>query len=266
MTTPSVLLRLAAIAAGILLATPPPTCAAEDKPIVSIATKAIEASVTIDEALKVHPGLWDSLLTEGRREAQKQRAEADAARRKEPEFFTEGRKWSFERGYHQRSAVGRYVSITRDDSSYSGGAHGNLYTDTILWDREMRKRIGIRPFFTETADSGPTMSALADAIKRSLAQVKKVRDLPVEADPTTDPQFASVKPQLLKLGPVTLAPSTVDGRSSGLSFHFSPYAVGSYAEGPYGAFVPWTAFKQFLSAEGAAIFGGERPDDDESNG
>lgn len=265
MTTPSVLLRLAAVAAGILLAAPPLARAAEDKPVVSITTRAIEVAVTIDEALAIHPGLWDDLLAEGRREAQKRRAEADAAHKKEPEFFTEGRKWSFERGYHQRSAVGRYVSITRDDSSYSGGAHGNLYTDTVVWDRETRKRISIRRFFTETADGGPTMSAIADAIKRSLAEVKKARELPVEADPTIDPQFAAVKPQLLKLGPVTLAPSTVDGRSAGLSFHFSPYMVGSYAEGPYTAFVPWTAFKPFLSAEGAAVFGGERPKQDEDD-
>ena len=45
-------------------------------------------------------------------------------------------------------------------------------------------------------------------------------------------------------------------------FHYSPYDVGSYAEGPYTAFVPWTAIRQFLSAEGASIFGGDSPKGD----
>ena len=35
------------------------------------------------------------------------------------------------------------------------------------------------------------------------------------------------------IGAVTLAPSTEAGRSSGLTFHYPPYAVGPYAEGEY---------------------------------
>jgi hypothetical protein len=68
-----------------------------------------------------------------------------------------------------------------------------------------------------------------------------------------------VEPSLLKLGPISLAPSTAAGKSSGLAIHFSPYDVDAYAAGPYTVFVPWTAFKAHLSAAGAAIFGGERP-------
>jgi hypothetical protein len=72
-----------------------------------------------------------------------------------------------------------------------------------------------------------------------------------------------IKPAILDLGPVTLAPSTESGKSSGLTFHYSPYGVGPYVEGPYTVFVPWTAFRQYLSAEGLAVFGGERPKTDE---
>jgi hypothetical protein len=72
-----------------------------------------------------------------------------------------------------------------------------------------------------------------------------------------------IKPALLEIGPVTLAPSTETGKSSGLTFHYSPYGVGPYVEGPYTVFVPWTAFRQYLSPQGATIFGGERPKSDE---
>lgn len=40
--------------------------------------------------------------------------------------------------------------------------------------------------------------------------------------------------------------------------------VGPYAEGPLTAFVPWTSFKELLSADGTTLFGGERPEDDAS--
>jgi hypothetical protein len=61
---------------------------------------------------------------------------------------------------------------------------------------------------------------------------------------------------------LTLAPSTEPGKSSGLTFHYSPYAVGAYAEGPYTAFVPWTAFRSYLSQQGTVVFGGTRPESD----
>ena len=64
-------------------------------------------------------------------------------------------------------------------------------------------------------------------------------------------------------GPVSLAPSTEEGKSSGLTFHYSPYAVDSYAEGGYIAFVSWETLKPYLTPEGVRIFGGARPKDDE---
>jgi hypothetical protein len=69
----------------------------------------------------------------------------------------------------------------------------------------------------------------------------------------------AIQPRLLGLGPIALAPAAAAGKSAGLTFHFSPYAVDSYATGPYTVFVPWTAFAQFLSAEGRTICAGERP-------
>ena len=71
-----------------------------------------------------------------------------------------------------------------------------------------------------------------------------------------------IKLKILGLDPVTLAPSTETGKSSGLTFHYSSYGVGPYVEGAYTVFVPWTKFQQYLSPQGAALFGGERPKDD----
>jgi hypothetical protein len=236
---------------------------AEDaKPAISIKTKAIEASVSIDDKLKAYPGLADNLLAEGRREVEKWRASADKDRKDAPDDFADGRRYSFERSYTQRSAIGRYVSVERGDYLNAFGAHPNSETNTILWDANAKKRVSIRRFFKETATGGPTLNRLAKAVRAKLAVEKKARGGD-EVDPETDTELANVQPDLLKMGAVALVPSAESDKSAGLVFYFSPYAVGSYAEGPYSAFVSWQTFKDDLSPEGAALFGGERPKADE---
>jgi hypothetical protein len=228
------------------------------KPAFALKTKSAEIEITIDDALKAYPGLYDNLLAEARRDAAKWSKETDKTRREEPEMFRGGKRHTFERSYKPRSVVGRYVAILRDDGSYQGGAHPNSMTDTILWDTSTQKRVSIRPFFKETADNGATMTALARLVKAAACAEKKARD--VECEKPDD--ITGVEPKLLGLGPITPAPSTEPGKSSGLTFHFSPYAIGAYAEGPYTVFVPWTDFKSYLSPEGAALFGGTRPEKD----
>jgi hypothetical protein len=139
------------------------------------------------------------------------------------------------------------------------GAHPNTDINIILWNRNDRKRISIRPFFAETADNGPTMKAMLSAVIASLKAEKKKREA---SDTATAEWFKGLEPKLLKIGAVTLAPSTEAGKSSGLTFHYPPYAVGPYAEGPYVAFVPWETIKPYLTPEGAAIFSGARPKGD----
>jgi hypothetical protein len=143
----------------------------------------------------------------------------------------------------------------------TGGAHPNSDVDTILWDATAKRRISIRPFFIETADNGPTMTAMRNGVIASLNIEKKKRDA---TETATAGWYKGLEPKLLKIGAVTLAPSTEAGKSSGLTFHYPPYAVGPYAEGQYVAFVPWGTLKSYLTPEGARIFGGARPagDDD----
>lgn len=233
--------------------------AAEPKPDFSIKTKALEASVFLDAKIKADPALAANSLAEGKKWAETNRADADKERKSDPELFRNG-PWTMERKYETRSVVDdRYVSIVRADYEYTGGAHPNSTSDTILWDKSAGKRISIRPFFTETADDGPTLKAMRQGVIASLNAEKKQRG--VEGTDTS--AIEAIEPKLLKIGPVSLAPSTVAGKSSGLTFHYSPYAVGAYAEGPYVAFVPWETLKPYLTPEGVRIFGGARPKDDE---
>jgi peptidoglycan-N-acetylmuramic acid deacetylase PdaC-like protein len=233
--------------------------AAEPKPDFSIKTKWVEASVFLDAKIKSDPELAANCLAEGKAWAQKNRADADKERKQDPDLFRNA--WSYQRKYDTRSVVdGRYVSIVRADYEYTGGAHPNSSSDTILWDKSAGKRISIRPFFTETADNGPTLKAMRQGVIASLTAEKKKRG----AEDTDASAIEGIEPKLLKIGPIALAPSTEEGKSSGLNVYYPPYAVGSYAEGEYVAFVPWETLKPYLTPEGARIFGGARPKEDES--
>jgi len=232
---------------------------AASTPAISIATKAIELTVTIDSTLRLYPWLYDNLFAEARHDSAKWHADAEAAN----PSLRERSRWFHARNYTLRSVVAQhYVSVLRVDDTYEGGAHPNSVVNTILWDAWARKRISIRPFFLEAVDNGPTMTVLATSIRAALIKERKARGAEVADNPDKDPWLASIKPHILNLGPVTLAPSTEKGKSSGLTFHFSPYAAGAYAEGTYTAFVPWTDFKGFLSPAGVSVFDGERPTQD----
>lgn len=232
--------------------------AADTTPDISIKSKTVEITVRIDAKIKADPPLANNCLAEARKWAAVRKAEADKMRKESPESFSSG-PWASERSYEVRSVVdGRYVSIVRGDYEFAGGAHPNRGGDTILWDKSAGKRISIRPFFTETADDGPTLKAMRLGVIASLKAEKKKRD----AEDSNLDLVEAIEPKLLKIGPVTLAPSTETGKSSGLTFHYAPYAVGAYAEGGYVAFVPWEELKPYLTAEGTKIFGGMRPKND----
>ena len=248
---------------------------ADTPPQILIKKKHLEISVVVDTALKPFAGLFTNCLAEGRIWADKANAGATAQWRSDPRPFHD-MQWSYDRTYDLRSVVARYVSIVRSDGTFEGGAHPNQKINTILWDSVAQKRINIRPFFIETADNGPAMTALARLAELAVAAAKLANGINGYGDDDTAATTMTpeqelrqdsfiengIKPKLLELGAVTLAPSTESGKSAGLTLHYSPYAVGPYAEGPYTVFVPWTDFRQYLSPEGAAIFGGTRPKDD----
>ncbi|WP_045010476.1 RsiV family protein [Bradyrhizobium sp. LTSP849] len=250
---------IAALSAVVAIALASPSHAADPKPDAVIKNRNIEARVFLDDKIKADAALAADCLTEGKKWLDKNAADAAASRKEDPQFFKDG-GWDFERKYSIRSAVAdRYVSLLRDDYMDTHGAHPNSDVNTILWDKSENKRISIRPFLTETADNGATMKAMVKAVIASLRSEKKKRDT---SETATDEWFKGVEPNLLKIGAVTLAPSTEAGKSSGLTFHYPPYAFGPYAEGQYVAFVPWETLKPYLTVEGARIFGGARPKGD----
>lgn len=255
--SPAGFVWVAIVTAALVLGAARPSMAADPKSDITLKSKAAEISVTLDPAIKANTRLTAYLLADGKKWADKIFAEANKQFRESPEFFSNSRTWSAERGYAIQSTVAnRYVSVLLSEFAFTGGAHPNRTFETFLWDDQAKKPISIRPFFTELKDDGPALTAILKAIIASLIEEKKARGTYFPED--LDWQ-KYIEPKLLKIGPVLLAPSTEAGKSSGLEFQYAPYAVGAYAEGSYKAFIPWSVLKPFLSSEGVAIFGGERP-------
>jgi hypothetical protein len=237
-----------------------PALTADPKPDASFKNKTVEAGVFLDDRIKADPALAADCLAEGKKWIAKNVAYAETSRQQDEVLFQDG-GWSFERNYNIRSVTaGRYVSVIRSDFIDTRGAHPNSDVDTILWDETQKKRISIRPFFAETADNGPTMTAM---LKGAIASLKIQKTKRGTGDTATAESYKYLEPRLLKIGAVTLAPSTEAGKSSGLTFHYPPDAVGSHAEGEYVAFVPWQTLKPYLTPEGVAIFAGTRPNGDD---
>jgi hypothetical protein len=256
------LTRRIALAAVIVCAGATSAFGADEKPDAVIKTKHLDASVLLEDGIKKDAALAAECLGDGKKWLAKNAADTAKSVKDDPDLFKDG-PWTFERRYAIRSVVGdRYVSILRSDYSDTHAAHPNSDVDTILWDRSLNKPISIRPFLTETADNGPTMKAIREGIIASLKIEKKKREFD---EATSADYYKSLPSKLIGIGAVTLAPSTESGKSSGLTFHYPPYAVGSYVEGEYVAFVPWTALKPFLTPEGTKIFGGARPKGDEES-
>jgi hypothetical protein len=154
----------------------PAAIAGEPKPDAAIKTKTFEAKIFLDDNLKADAALSADCLAEGKKWMDKSAAEAEASRKQDPQLFREG-GWTYERRYNARSSIdGHYISIVRSDYMGTHGAHPNSDVDTILWDASANRRISIRPFFTETADNGPTLKAMFKGVIASLNIEKKKRD------------------------------------------------------------------------------------------
>lgn len=248
--------RSALLGACVFLSAAGSAAAAEPKPDIALKSRAVTISVTLDSKIKSNAKLTAYLMADGKKWANSNFAEANQQLKDSPELFNSGR-WEQEREYTLESVIaGRYSSILCNDFVFAGGAHPNRGYQTYLWDDQAKKPISIRPFFTELKDDGPALTTILRAVIASLAEEKKERGTYFPEDLSWQKY---IEPKLLKIGPVLLAPSTESGKSSGLEFQYGPYAVGAYVEGSYEAFVPWAVLKPFLSPEGLAIFGGERP-------
>jgi hypothetical protein len=221
-----------------------PTLANDMPPDIFVTNDYVDIAMFM-ESLRGTQSLAREILQESREWAKTVEAEQRAKSATPP-----GTALRFGRRYVIDSIVGkkRYYSILLHTSTNIDDVNIVRYTTTFLWDSKLRKRVSLAGFFDETEESGPTMTRLFEEALSGLAE-KVGKD---QAATMT----AGLKPTLNRIGQISLALSTVDGKSSGLNFHYaapSPVRPGSTE---FEVFIPWTKFASHLSPHGRTIFGG----------
>lgn len=165
--------------------------------------------------------------------AAKREALIAAARRDKEAAEKEGfpyRKHSHRQIWQRVTSTPRFLSLSAEIDTYSGGAHGMQGFDTLMWDRNRRERMKPLDLFESSAafDSA-VRDAFCAAIKRAKA-AKGIEEAP-------DSVFAECPPASAQ----TVWLGSSDGRYlDRLTIAIAPYEIGAYAEGSYKINVPMT--------------------------
>lgn len=147
--------------------------------------------------------------------------------------------------------TGKLVSLKRVDFDYSGGAHPNTLSSGILWDKALKRRLGLADLFRKNAD----LTALDQALCTAINAAKRAR-VPDSAAVTLGGRPGSACPRAADTAFV-LAPGTVNGKAGGLVFFIGAYQVRPYAEGGYEIAIPASAFRALLAVAYADDFAGQ---------
>jgi hypothetical protein len=208
-----------------------------------------EVSLTLPGAIKPQQDLHVRLYAE---EVRKLREFTEGAQGDLTEAGADTDRPGYEKSIAISSALetGKLISLKRVDFEYSGGAHPNTLTIGLLWDKALKRRVGLSRLFRTGAD----LTALDQALCAAINDAKRVRDPDSPAVAFGTRPFAC--PRAADTGFV-LAPGTVAGKAAGLVFLINPYQVGSYAEGAYEIALPLTVFRSLLAAAYADDFAGQ---------
>jgi len=212
-------------------------------------TPYADVSLTLPGAIKLQTDLHARLYAE---EVRKLRQFAEGAQSDLTEAGAEPDRPKYQNTVTVTAAAetGKLFSLKRTAFDYSGGAHPNTLSSGILWDKALKRQIGLADLFRKGAD----LTALDQALCSALNTAKRARvpdgpSLTFDSKPFACPRAATTA--------FVLTPGTVDGKAAGLTFLIGPYQAGPYVEGGYEIAVPATLFRSLLAAAYAGEFGGQ---------
>ena len=212
-------------------------------------TPYADVKLTLPEAIKPQTDLHARLFAE---EVRKLRQFAEGAQSDLTEAGAETDRPKYQNTVTVAAAAetGKLFSLKRTAFDYSGGAHPNTLSSGILWDKALKRQIGLADLFRKGAD----LTALDQALCSALNTAKRARvpdgpSLTFDSKPFACPRAATTA--------FVLTPGTVDGKAAGLTFLIGPYQAGPYVEGGYEIAVPATLFRSLLAAAYAGEFGGQ---------
>lgn len=123
----------------------------------------------------------------------------------------------------------RFLSLSASITSYSGGAHGNMGFDALVWDKETGRALDPAQLFT-------SLGALEEVIGTPLCDLlQRERNARRGQEPTGDGTFDECVP----LADTTLLLGSSNRRTfNRIGVVMGPYVAGPYAEGSYEFTIP----------------------------
>ena len=128
----------------------------------------------------------------------------------------------------------RFLSLSSEIATYTGGAHGMMTFATLLWDRNSGERRAPLDLFTSGAAFD---AAIRDDFCAAIKRAKAAKGIapPAEGEESVFAACPPASAQTVWLG-------SSDGRHlDRMTIAIAPYEIGAYAEGDYRINVPVTA-------------------------
>lgn len=212
------------------------------------------AILAFDEALaaKIWVEAKTQVLEFANMAAQDQKtAEQDAATSGSESWF---RTYSLDVTHRATAMDADFISVQHTVSQYTGGAHPNYFLGGSIYPRGQAEPLPLGAIVSDVA-------AFDQQVVEGIVDQKLARGY----EETRPALVASVNemiapsaeiPDIFK-GRFIFEESTEAGKFGGLSVLFSPYDVGSYAEGAYTVTIPAADLAPVLTPEWVDRFGGE---------
>ena len=138
-------------------------------------------------------------------------------------------RYSFSRVLHFAGRTRRLIAFADERNAFTGGAHGNPSTQSLLWDLAGNKTLAFTDLFSRSP--GPMIQP---SYCRGLTAQRKRK---MGSEPFSNIWDACPDPLKLSVIPED---KDRDGRFETINVTANPYDVGSYAEGYYIVMLPVT--------------------------
>ncbi|NJC06107.1 hypothetical protein GGQ97_001900 [Sphingomonas kaistensis] len=139
----------------------------------------------------------------------------------------------FSRKWETAGQSRQLLSLVSTTSAYTGGAHPNTNTKSLLWDRRSGREIGLDALLlTGKSWDGAIRQPFCILLNRERAKRR--------GEPITRKDWPSQCPALKELS-LVLADRDKDGRFDHVDVTADAYVAGPYAEGAYEISLPLTA-------------------------
>lgn len=204
------------------------TASASGQPALELEeeTELYAFDYSYDAALDAPPGLAAYLEADATKLRSALIAEATAGQADSKAGDYEYRQHSLSKKWEVVADTPRFLSLSGNFATYSGGAHGMYGLESLVWDREAGAGMDGRAMFASPAALDAALSERLCAALNAERAERRGEPVPADGDGTFNDCVGTAE--------ATVLVGSTNGRAfDRIGVWFGPYVAGSYAEGAY---------------------------------